>query len=135
MEIEDIIYHTTRGIYSVEDKLAIATIFIFCWRLNSKSFAELLYTNDHKKFIDNLNQKYYEYGIDLTIRLGDKNIKNCFCLTLEAVKEKYDADGYYKALYDGDEFATVIAQIVDINPKDYSNLLLKTTNLQLITKI
>ncbi len=125
MNIEDIIFHTTREIYSVEDKLRIATIFIFCWQFNSRLFAELLYTSDHKKFISDLNQKYLKYEIDLTIRLEDKNINNCFFRTLESVKEKYDPDGYYNALFNGDEFAIVISQIVNIDPKNYSDLLMK----------
>jgi hypothetical protein len=113
MEINEIIYDTTRNIYSVEDKLSIATIFIFCWKLSSKSFAELLYCDNHVKFIENLNFQYSQYEVDFTIRLTDKNIKDCFYKTLERVKEKYDNNGYYKALYQGDEFALVIDEIVN----------------------
>ena len=33
MKIEPIIYETTRGIYSVEDKLSIASLILFSWKL------------------------------------------------------------------------------------------------------
>jgi hypothetical protein len=115
MEIENIIYETTRGIYSVEDKLSIATVFIFCWKMNSKLFAELLYCNDHVEFIDNLNAEYKDYEVDFSIRLADKNVKDCFYKTLEKVKEKYDDNGFFKALFEGDEFALVIAEIQNYN--------------------
>lgn len=113
MEIENIIYDTTREIYSVEDKLRIATIFLFCNEKDSKLFSELLYTKNHIKFIDSLNSKYQEYEIDFSIRLEDRNVKNSFYKTLEKVKEKYDSDGYYKALYENDPFALVIYDIVN----------------------
>lgn len=115
MEIEKIIYDTTRSIYSVEDKLSIATIFIFCWKLSSKSFAELLYCKNHSKFIEGLNHQYSKYEVDFSINLTDKNIKECFYKTLEKVKEKYDDNGYYQALFEGDEFALVINDIVNYN--------------------
>ena len=63
MKIEKIIYDTTRGIYSVEDKLSIATIFIFCWKLSSKYFAELLYTDNSYQV------KLIDWG------LGSKSVK------------------------------------------------------------
>ena len=43
MKIEEIIYDTTRGVLNLEDKLSIATIFLFCEKLGSKKLAELLY--------------------------------------------------------------------------------------------
>ena len=113
MEIENIIYDTTREIYSVEDKLRIATIFLFCNQKDSKLFAELLYTDNHEQFIDNLNTEYQEYEIDFSIRLNDRNVNNSFNKTLEKVKEKYDPDGYYKALFENDPFALVIYDIVN----------------------
>ena len=113
MEIENIIYDTTREIYSVEDKLRIATIFLFCNEKDSKLFADLLYTKNHVKFIDSLNAKYKEYEIDFRIRLEDRNVKNSFCKTLEKVKEKYDPDGFYKALFENDPFALAVYDIVN----------------------
>ena len=115
MEIEKIIYNTTREIYNVEDKLSIATIFIFCFEKNSELFAELLYTNKHEGFLKKMNEKYYEYEINFKIRLDDKNVRNSFFKTLEEVKNRHDKDKYYKALFDKDEYALVISKIVNYN--------------------
>lgn len=112
-KIEDIIYNTTREIYSVEDKLSIATLFIFCNKNDSKLFAELLYTDNHETFIDSLNTKYKKYEIDFSIRLNDKNVKNSFLKTLEKVKEKYDSDAFYKSLFEKDSFAEAIYGITN----------------------
>jgi len=113
MEIAPIIYETTREIYSVEDKLSIATIFLFCYEKDSKLFAKLLYTKNHTKFIDELNGEFSEYKIDFSVKLSDRNVKNSFYKTLEKVKEKYDPNGYYKALFEKDSFALVIYDIVN----------------------
>ena len=115
MKIEAIIYETTKSIFNIEDKLRIATIFLFCFQLNAKTFAELLYTDNHELFIGKLGEHYKEYDIDLNVRLNDKNIRDCFYATLNKVKEKYDADRYYKALYENDPFAVVIDQLVNYN--------------------
>ena len=113
MQIEPIIYETTRSIYSVEDKLSIAVIFVFCWKLDNKTFAEFLYTSDHEDFLKSLNDEYKDYEVDFTIRLSDKNVRECFYKTLDKVKEKYDKEGFYKALYEGDEYAIACCDIVD----------------------
>lgn len=121
MEIENIIYQTTRNIYSIEDKLSIATVFIFCWRWNAKAFSELLYTADHEAFIERLNQEYSSYDVDFSIRLSDKNVRECFYATLKEVKVKYDSDGFYKALFEGDEYALVIENILNYNFKQMNH--------------
>lgn len=108
MNINKILYQTTRGIYSVEDKLSIGTVFLFCYKFDALSFAELLYTNDHKRFINGLNREYSKYEVDFNIRLDDRNVLSCFNKTIEEVKAKYDNDGFYKALFEKDKFALVI---------------------------
>lgn len=113
MKIEPIIYETTRDIYNVEDKLSIASLILFCWKLGSSVFCELLYTENHEKFILNLNEKYKEYDVNISVRLSDKNIRDAFYKTIEKVKVKYDADGFLKALNEKDEFALVIEEIVN----------------------
>lgn len=113
MEIDKIIYHTTREINNIEDKLSIATIFIFCYNLNSKKFSQLLYTKDHELFISELNNEFINYDVDFTIRLNDKNVRNCFFKTLNEVIKKYDDNGYYNALFNNDPFAIVIDEIVN----------------------
>jgi hypothetical protein len=115
MKIEPIIYETTRGIYSVEDKLSIASLILFSWKLGSKTFCKLLYTKDYRVFIADLSNDYKDYEIKLDIRLEDKQIKNSLIETIERVKEKYDSNGYLKALYEGDEFALAIDEIVNYN--------------------
>lgn len=115
MKIEPIIYETTRGIYSVEDKLSIASLILFSWKLGSKTFCKLLYTKDYSKFIADLSNEYKDFDINLDIRLEDKQIKNSLIKTIEKVREKEDKDGYLKALYEGDEFALVIDGIVNYN--------------------
>mgnify|MGYP000147380690 CR=1 FL=1 len=115
MKIEPIIYETTRGIYSVEDKLSIATLILFCWKLGNRDFCELLYTKNHNNFILTLSKKYSKYDIKLDIKLSDKNINTAFYKTIEKVKEKYDSDGYLKALFNKDKFALVIEDIINYN--------------------
>jgi hypothetical protein len=113
MEIEKIIYNTTREIFNVEDKLRIASIFLFCNRLDSETFAELLYTDDPEEFISEINNQYSEYNIDLKVNFKDKNVKNSFYKTRFELIKKEDENGYYKALHEQDEFALVINEIVN----------------------
>ena len=115
MKIEPIIYETTRGIYSVEDKLSIASLILLSWKLGSKTFCKLLYTKDYSKFIADLSNEYKDFDIKLDVRLEDKQIKNSLIKTIEKVREKEDKDGYLKALYEGDKFALVIEEIVNYN--------------------
>jgi len=115
MKIEPIIYETTRGIYSVEDKLSIASLILFSWKLGSKTFCKLLYTDDYSKFISELSDKYKSYDIKLAVKLEDKQINNALIKTIEKVREKYDDNNFLKALYEGDEFAIVIDEIVNYN--------------------
>ena len=93
MKIEPIIYETTRGIYSVEDKLSIASLILFSWKLGSKTFCKLLYTNDHSKFIADLSNEYKNYDIKLEVNLTDKQMKNSLMKTIEKVRETEDKDG------------------------------------------
>jgi hypothetical protein len=115
MKIEPIIYETTRGIYSVEDKLSIASLILFSWKLGSKTFCKLLYTDDYRKFITDLSAEYKSYDIKLDLKLDDKEILGALIKTIEKVREKYDDNGFLKALYEGDPFAIVIDEIVNYN--------------------
>ncbi len=113
MRIEDIIYDTTREVLNVEDKLRIATVFLFCDKLGSEKLSQLLYTKNHASFIDDLNNEYAEYEVDFSVNFSNPNIKSAFYKTLEKVKEKWDSNGFLKALSEGDEFALVICEIVN----------------------
>ena len=115
MNIEKIIYQTTREVYSVEDKLRIATIFLFCEKLGSLKLSELLYTDNHIKFIEEITKEYDSYDVDFSINFSNPNVKSAFYKTLDEVKKQVDNDGYLKALYEKDEFALVIHQIVNYN--------------------
>lgn len=113
MRIEDIIYDTTREVLNVEDKLRIATVFLFCDKLGNEKLSQLIYTKNHASFINELNNEYLEYGVDFILNFGNPNIRSAFYKTLEKVKEKWDANGFLKAIYEGDEFALVICEIVN----------------------
>ena len=113
MKIEQIIYHTTRGVFNIEDKLSIATLFLFCEKLGIQKLAELLYNDDLEHFIDNLQEQYSDYDVDFTIRLNKKEIHDALFKTLDKYKEKNDSNGFLKAVHNKDEFAMVICDIVN----------------------
>ena len=113
--ITNIIYQTTREINNVEDKLRIATIFLFCDKVGSVKFAELLYCDDKEKFVNDLQNEYKHYEVDFFINFSNINVKRAFEKTLEEVIKKEDATGYYKALFEKDPFAFVIQEIINYN--------------------
>lgn len=113
MRIEDIIYETTREVLNVDDKLRIATVFLFCEKLGSEKLSQLLYSKNHSSFIEELNNEYAEYEVDFTVNFSNSNVKSAFYKTLERVKKKWDSNGFLKAISEGDEFALVICEIID----------------------
>lgn len=113
MNIEKIIYNTTRILTNVEDKLSIAVVFLFCDKLGSEKLAELLYTENHERFIEDLNNEYSKYDVDFTIRFSNVNVKEAFYLTIEEVIKKYDSNGFHKAIFEEDPFALAICDIID----------------------
>lgn len=115
MKIEQIIYETTRGVLNLEDKLSIATIFLFCEKLGSEKLAELLYNDDLETFLDDLQEEYKDYDVDFSIRLEKREVHNAFFLTLDKYKEKNDSNGFLKAVHERDDFALVICDIVNYN--------------------
>jgi len=122
LKIEPIIYETTRDIYSLEDKLSIASLILFCRKLGSKTFSQLLYTKDYSGLIADLSEEYKDYDVKLTIRLEDPQIKNALIKTIEKVREKEDADRYLEALYEGDVYAVEIEELVNYS---FNNIKLK----------
>lgn len=122
MEIEKIIYQTTREINNVEDKLRIATIFLFCDKIGSFKLAELLYCENKEQFVNKLQNEYEHYEVDFYINFSNFNIKRAFDKTIIEVMKKEDANGYLKALYDKDPFALVIQEVVNYN-FDYNKIL------------
>ena len=132
MKIENIIYETTREVLNVDDKMRIATIFLFCNKLGVEKLSELLYCENHDKFIESLNDEYSSYDVDLTVNFNNPNVKNAFYKTLEKVKEKYDSNGFLKAISEGDEYAIVICEISDYAFDKFSfKSLIKETESQM----
>ena len=131
--ITNIIYQTTREINNVEDKLRIATIFLFCDKVGSVKFAELLYCDDKEKFVNDLQNEYKHYDVDFFINFSNINVKRAFEKTLEEVIKKEDATGYLKALYEKDHFALVIQEIInyDLNHKELVNFKNRIKEIQL----
>ena len=131
--ITNIIYQTTREINNVEDKLRIATIFLFCDKVSSVKFAELLYCDDKEKFVNDLQKDYKHYEVDFYINFSNINVKRAFEKTLEEVIKKEDATGYYKALFEKDLFALVIQEIInyDFSHKELVNFKQKIKEIQL----
>ena len=115
MKIEQIIYETTRNVLNLEDKLSIATIFLFCEQIGTQKIAELLYNDDLEQFIDNLQDEYSEFEVDFSVRLNKRDIEDAFFETLEKYKEKNDSNGFLKAVYKKDPFALVICDISNYN--------------------
>ena len=113
MKIEQIIYDTTREVFNLEDKLSIATIFLFCDKLGRERLADLLYCENKEKLIEDLQNEFKDYDVDFSIRFSNPNVLNAFNKTIEKYKEKNDADGFLKAVYEKDEFAMVICEIVN----------------------
>lgn len=111
MKIEPIIKDTTRFLYSIEDKLSITSLVLFCYKSGSLIFSELLYTSNHEKFISDLELKYKDYEINLKVNLADKEVKKALIKTIEVLREKEDTDNYFKLLYDKDPFAIMIEKM------------------------
>lgn len=121
MNIEKIIYHTARTLINLEDKLDIVTIILFCYHDSAKKFSELLYTDDHIAFLKDINDEHFEKDIKFSLKIDDKNVRDCFENTLSEVKKKYDSNGFYKALYEGDKFAIMVDDLVNFDFKSKLN--------------
>jgi hypothetical protein len=113
MKIEKIIYDTTRNLLNLEDKLAIAKIFLFCEKLGTKKIAELIYTNDPEKFINELEQEYIDYEIDLKVRFDNRDVKNAFNTTINRYRFVNDPNNFLLAVYHKDPYALAICEITN----------------------
>lgn len=127
MNIQPILYETTRNLYNLEDKLSIAVLILFSWKLGSKTFSNLLYTKNLKKFIKSLNKEYKDYEVNLDVRINDQGVKDALIKTIDKVRQTEDKDGYLKALFENDEFALVIDDLVNykFDSKELNNELKK----------
>lgn len=114
--IEKILYDSTRFLHGVEDRLRIATPFIFTYKIGSVLFAEMLYGNP-KSVISDLQETYKSYEVDFEINLNNKSVSDCFYKTRSEIILKFDSKGFYKALFEGDEFALAIVEITETKMK------------------
>jgi hypothetical protein len=130
--IEEIIYETTREIYNIEDKLRIATLFLFCERVGSEKLSELLYCENHINFVNSLNSEYKDYDVDFTINFENPNVKSAFYKTLDAIVINWDSNGFLKALYNKDEYAIVICDILNYN---FSQVQIKQITKQIAVQL
>ena len=111
MKIEKIIYQTTRELNTVQEKLSITNIFLFCYQYDDIVFSNLLYSKNKETFIANLMEELKDYDVNLKVDFSHPNIKSAFNKTLEEVIEKYDENGYYKALHYRDAWAQMCYEI------------------------
>lgn len=123
MKIEKIIYDTARNVLNLEDKLSIATLFLFCEKIGTHKIAELLYCDCLETFLDDLQEEYKNFDVDFTIRLEKREVHDAFFMTLDKYKEKNDSDGFLKAVYEKDPYALVICEISNyyFNELDFKN--------------
>ena len=124
MNIDEIIYNTCRELVNMEDKLGIATLFLFCYQYSTDTFAELLYCENKKDFLSNLNEEFKPMDIYFNVNLNNRNVNNSFSKTIEEVIKQEDPNGFYKAVYQKDEFALACLNAVS----EFSNKVKKHKN-------
>lgn len=105
MNIDKIIYETCRELVNMEDKLGIATLFLFCYQYSTDTFSELLYCENKKDFLSKLNGHFKPMDIYFDVNLDNRNVSNSFNKTITEVIKQEDSNGFYKAVFHKDEFA------------------------------
>ena len=115
------VYNNLRAIPNMTDKLAITNIFLTAYH-DGKMFADLLYGgNDLQHWLERIND-FFGQSIGTTDKLLristiTFNEKNCFRDMVEESKKAFDNDGYYKALYGGDEYAIAVYEVCKVVEK------------------
>lgn len=130
MNIHDIIYEKTRDISNIETKIKIATIIIFCLEHSAEYIAELLYTKNYESLLTRIRNENHD--IDVYLNLDDRNTREAFVATVEAVRSKSDEDGFYCAVYEKDEFALAIIGILNATEMFKAELKNKQFELELM---
>ena len=112
------LYDNLRSIYNVSEKIIISNIILTAY-YNAKVFAELLYgTHDLGYWHGRINA-YFQEKLQITdnvlpyVNLGE-NEKNCFKNVVASCRKIFDYNGYYKALYEEDEFAVANYEVCDL---------------------
>ena len=127
-------YDALRGIYNVQDKIYIMTLFIVAFD-DQQCYAELLF-GDVDKCIKMLQERYDEDIMDFHKYLNLDNGNNADGIEemkVELIKG-LDDNNYLKSLYEEDEFALVIYEMdkrlnqmdknsIKLNVKMFSDLL------------
>lgn len=127
-------YDALRGIYNVQDKIYIMTLFIVAFD-DQQCYAELLF-GDVDKCIKMLQERYDEDIMDFHKYLNLDNSNNADSIEemkVELIKG-LDDNNYLKSLYEEDEFALVIYEMdkrlnqmdknsIKLNVKMFSDLL------------
>lgn len=127
-------YDALRGIYNVQDKIYIMTLFIVAFD-DQQCYAELLF-GDVDKCIKMLQERYDEDIMDFHKYLNLDNSNNADGIEemkVELIKG-LDDNNYLKSLYEEDEFALVIYEMdkrlnqmdknsIKLNVKMFSDLL------------
>lgn len=123
-----ILYNELRSIFNTTDKLHISNIVCIA-QFDHIKFANLLYggknlkywikkTNDFFKKETNTEDELIEMNIDV-------NMENCFTNLKKALKEYFEFEGYFKALYEKDELALATWEIVQVFGKKSIHEMLK----------
>lgn len=123
-----ILYNELRDILNTSDKLNISNIICIA-QFDHIKFADLLYngknlkywiekTNDFFKKETNTSETFIEIHVD-------ENMENCFTNLKKALKEYFEFEGYFKALYEKDELALATWKIVQAFEKKSINEMLK----------
>lgn len=116
----EIVYDSLRDVRNIDDKVFISSLFIVA-EDNYKAYAELLY-GSVDKCIEILKEVYDHEVMDFNnyIRMENVNVKNGIELT-KAELIKHDYKGFYKAVYNKDEFALAICDICNKSKNAYES--------------
>ena len=123
-----ILYDELRSVLNTTDKIYISNIVLIA-QFDHIEFAELLYSEKDLKYWIEKTNEFFKNALqtdDLLIEmLVDENTNNCFRNLKKALKEYFEFDGYFKALYEKDEYALATWEITKALEKNNYNDLLK----------
>ena len=113
-----VVYNNLRAIPNVTDKIAVTNIFLTAY-YDGRMFADLLYSaNDLQYWLERIND-FFRQSLDtrdklLGISTITSNENNCFRDMVKESRKAFDDDGYYKALYEGDEYAIAVYEVCKV---------------------
>lgn len=98
-------YDELRAVVNLTDKVFITSLFLFAMEDDLK-YAKLLYQG-----YDHIIAEWEQNEIFVELNFENKNVKQAIESITNKLIEKDDANGYYKGLFDGDEYAVAIYEI------------------------